>query len=303
MVNETSFEMMRHGEKDREGQLTPEGAEKAHERASEIFEKIEKMPKGSIVCFLTSNIQRAQDTKNIIEDKVVSLMQEEPDEYAVIKLGKENVPDKIAEDSEKKFLLKTDFYDQQIGMKPIDETPKEIASTQAFRKYKLNYGKSETVVGKIWVAHKDEMGELEKELKAITPFIPIGEIKPSELAYTPESIVIKQLEWMMAIKKITDQSFPDRDVNIMGVSHNINLDFTMIKLLAGEISLKSLNSLGGKLSRYLESSRITFKDGKMIVNFRDQTKEYADEDLDKIIQELKEEGKEREEEWGQESTD
>ena len=113
------------------------------------------------------------------------------------------------------------------------------------------------------------------------PEVDINDIKPSNFFETPEDDAEKKIRFMIKTLKIAQKYFPDNPVKIFGISHSVRSDFAAMKLLGINISAKAFEEIGGARD-YLESHKVTIKDGKVIVSFRGQQNEFSVDELAKI---------------------
>ena len=295
MNKEHTFEMMRHSKKDSEGNISPEGREMAEKDAQETFERIEAMPNGSVICMIPSNVGRAVETKEIIEKTIEELMtnDEHKDDYIIVNLGEDDTLEIAKNNPNKKLLLKHELFSVDIGIPEVDG---ENKTQDTFIKYLKQFGWDEDAVGKLWACKNEELNDLSKEMEEKNE----GggkDLNPSEFFVTPELITITQLQWLKDVKDVAAKFFPDRPVLATGVTHNIQTDYAMMRLLGMPISYESIKKLGGRLSDFLEKGSITIDGENITVKFRDQEVSFNDRSIESIINNLEQEGKEREKKW------
>ncbi|MCK5511044.1 hypothetical protein KAI65_05930 [Candidatus Parcubacteria bacterium] len=172
-----------------------------------------------------------------------------------------------------------DFIVEKV--KELFEEISEDKNTKEFWRRLDDFKFNENLIAKLWAAQPEEIDMIKQEVKEQYPEVDINDIKPSNFFETPEDDAEKKIRFMIKTLKIAQKYFPDNPVKIFGISHSVRSDFAAMKLLGINISAKAFEEIGGARD-YLESHKVTIKDGKVIVSFRGQQNEFSVDELAKI---------------------
>jgi ElaB/YqjD/DUF883 family membrane-anchored ribosome-binding protein len=291
MENYKQFETVRHGEKQGE-ELSKAGIEQSKIKAQELLEEIKASPDGSVFYAMSSNVGRAVETRDVIESELKTLAEGEQDQDIEF-ISVQDV-EKIKQakgDKSKKYVIMGIQPSTALGFN--ERTP----SLPAFLKLKKAYKNNEDLIGKTWAAKSGEIEKLKEKIKQEIPDLDVSEINPKEFDETPEEAALKYIRLMKRMAEITEKYFPDHPWKGLQIGHNLSADFAALALLGKNISVESIEELGGKFRQFLESAHFELKDGKIVAKYRDQEVE-QEKDLDEIIQDLEKESEERKREWG-----
>lgn len=289
MENYKKFETVRHGEK-RGEELSEVGIEQSKIKARELFEEIKASPDGSVFYAMSSNVGRAVETRDIIES-----------ELRILAEGEQGVEFISVQDIEKIKQAKGDKGKKYIitGLQPStalgfnERTP----SLSAFLKFKKAYRNNEDLIGETWAAKSSELEKLREKIKQEIPNLDVSEINPKEFDETPEEAALKYIRLMKRMAEITGKYFPDHPWKGLQIGHNLSADFAALAMLGKDISIETIEELGGKFRQFLESAYFELNGGKIVAKYRDQEVE-QEKDLDEIIRDLEKKSEERKKEWG-----
>lgn len=262
----------------------------------EMLDRFRAAPGGSIMALQPSNILRAQQTQELLTDKVAELLNEgEAIELVALEDDKEaadKLLDRIRAEGTKKFIISDLRGTELLGFKEKGE------SVDAVNKWKNRFGGDENFIGKLRAMRTQERDLLHKQIEDAGIEVGSDELNPAEFVSTPEEDALRQIRWMKAMKKIGENHFPNRPLYLEGISHNIRADFTSLALLGEDISVESIDRvLGGKFRKPFERSSVVFDDA-VTVNYKDTKKKYNTEEFEGLIQELYKKSYKRQEEWG-----
>ncbi|MFA6436971.1 MAG: hypothetical protein WC242_02535 [Candidatus Paceibacterota bacterium] len=286
-----SFEVLRHGEKDETGHISEDGREKIRDRAKELFEEIKTYPEGTVIAFMPSNIERTQKTRDIFEETLISLFNEAGQGYRILDVHDIGEIQKIDSSTKEKVLIKGLSYSSLIGI-PKTGDPR---GAKLFEKSRQIFG-NEGFAVKTWAAWSpEELAQLRQEMLKENPEAPVAEFDTTFFG-SPEQVTIKQIRWLMSMMEINQGHFPNNEIKLFGISHNANTDFLVMKLLGMPINAAGLDEIGGARN-YLEGHKIDIENGRVKISYRDQEREFDEEDLKKIIEELEKETEERKKRW------
>lgn len=288
MEGRKQFETIRHGEKHGED-LSEAGIEQSKIKARDLLEEIEASPEGSVFYAMPSNIGRAIETRDVIETELKTAAQNIQGIEFISVQDIERIK-QAKGDKSKKYVITGIQPSTVLGFN--EKTP----SLSAFLKFKQAYKNNEDLVGKTWAARTSEIRKLKEEIKVKNPDLDISGINPKEFEKTPEEAALKYIRLMKRMAEITEKHFPDHPWKGLQVGHNISADFSALAMLGKDISVQSIEELGGKFRQFLESAHFEFKEGKTMAKYRDQEVE-QEKDLDEIIQDLEKASEERKKEW------
>lgn len=282
------YSNLRHGEKDKTGRLTPEGKEMARKKAREIYERIKALPEGTVVHITPSSIDRAEDTRRIIEEELKSLVEPIDSIYFFSVHDREGIAD-TAKVMERKIVI-TDIQPQSIiGFSS------ETEYIPAWKKYGEVFKGDDQKLMRAWAATIEELSSSSSEFaneKAQTV-----NIDPSEFIQTPEEEAIKYLRLSKRLGEITKKHFPGHPFWSIQVGHGV-ADFATLALMGKEITASNLTKLNGEESRkFLESAGMSIlENGEIAVNYRDE-KINISKTFEQIIVDLKKASQIRRETW------
>lgn len=273
-----------------------EAKQKIIERASFFLGNLDHAPEGTIMAFQPSNIKRTEQTRNLLVDQLKKSVRSKDIEIVELGENKEvalELLDRIKKESKKKFIIADLRGTWLIGFRSDDF---DFDVVDQWRN-KLN--DNEDLLGKVWAARKNELAIITEQLNQKGFDIKVEDINLKDFQSTPEDQVVRFVKWLQAMKKIGESRFPDRPLMLEGISHNLRLDYTMLSLLGEDISVESIDRiLGGEFRKPLERLTITFiDDGKIRIEYRGMSKEYTQEDFDKLIRSIKEKSAIRKKEW------
>ncbi len=284
------FENIRHGHKEGEG-LSAKGIEQAREKAGMMLEEIDEAPEGTVTYIMTSNVGRAVATRDAIEASLKDRTQGREDIEFVSVQDIEGIK-RIKDEPTKKVVVTELQPTTALGFN--ERTP----SLKAFLKYKKEYKNDEDLIGMTWIAKPEEIDRLKEKAKERLPDYDVDSIKPSEFIETPEEAAAKYIRLMKRMTEITEKHFPGRPWKSLHVGHNMSADFAAAALMKKDLSLKTIEELGGKFRNFMESATFEVKDGKLITRYRDEEVE-NEVSLDDVIQDLEKKSEERKKQWGQ----
>jgi len=289
MENFKQFETVRHGEK-RGEELSEVGIEQAKEKAKELLGEIKASPDGSVFYAMSSNVGRAVETRDVIETELKNLAQEEQGIEFISIQDVEKIK-QIKGDKSKKYIITDIQPSTALGFN--ERTP----SLPAFLKFKKTYKNNEDLIGETWAAKPEELESLKEKIRQEIPDLDVSEINPKEFEETPEEAALKYIRLMRRMAEITEKYFPDHPWKGLQIGHNLSADFAAIAMLGKDISVESVENLGGKFRQFLESAHFEIKEGKIVARYRGQEAE-QEKDLDKIIEDLEKASEERKKGWG-----
>lgn len=285
-------ETFRHGEKKGE-ELSENGEEQAREKAKSLLVEIEAAPNGSVFFIMPSIVGRAKMTRDIIESTLEQLIHEKKAEDIVFISIKDIEKIKEAKDDFGKKFIITDLQPSTpLGFK-IDKPVYSPVYTSLRDMFKGD----ENYTGMTWAARRDEIGPLREKVGKEFPEIELNNVDPKKFGEPPEDAALRYLRLIKRMTELTEQFFPGHPWKSMYVGHAPSVDFASMAIMGKDISIRTIEELGGKFRDFLESARFELKDGKIIAKFRDQETE-IEKDLDAVIEELKLKSADRKKEWG-----
>ncbi len=289
MTHETSFEIIRHGDKQGK-ELSEKGREQARSKAREIYGEIRLMPPDAVVCLFSSNVGRAQRTEEEIVNALRELCVGDQD-IEILSVQELKKIEEAKEQGQKKIVIVDTAPQMGLG---FDE--KNDPAEAAFNKYHARY-QDENAIGKIWIARAQELPALKAELHAQYPGVDSSDINPADFIKLPEEFVLNFLRFLRRMVQISRKHFPDRPAHIVGVSHNYNADLPTLVLMGKPLNVASINELGGTFRDFMESSEFIFgEDGKTSVTYRREKTEIH-QSIEEAIKTLKKSLEERKKEW------
>lgn len=170
----------------------------------------------------------------------------------------------------------------------------------AANKWNKRFGGDENLRGALWASHTQELPLLHQKLLEAGIEIKQGELKPAEFQHTPEEAALRQIKWMLAMKKLGEKYFPNRSLILEGISHNIRSDFASLALMDEDISLESVERvLEGKFREPFARSSVTFlADGSVKVINREVMKKYSVDEFNNLLKKIRKNSEARRKEWG-----
>jgi broad specificity phosphatase PhoE len=289
MENFKRFETVRHGEKQGE-KLSEVGVGQAKEKARELLDEIKTSPNGSIFYIMSSNVGRAIETRDIIENELKILAQEEQGIEFISVQDIKRIK-QVKGDKSKKYIITDIQPTTALGFN--ERTP----SLLAFLKFKTIYKNNEDLIGKTWAAKPEELEGLKDKIRQEIPDLDVSQINPKEFEETPEEAALKYICLMRRMAEITEKYFPNHPFKCLQIGHNLSADFAAIAILGRDISIESIEKIGGKFRQFLESAYFEVRGGKIVTKYRDQEVEQY-KNLDEIIEDLKKASEERKRWWG-----
>jgi len=279
-------------------EVDKESAEQEIEQKTRlILENLEQAPTGYVLAFEPSNVKRAEQTRGLFVDKLKELLSER-DDIEIVEIGENQEAanktfDRIKNEPEKKFIISDLRGTWLIGFKDNEDF------MPAVNEWKNKLKGDESLLGKVWAAHKDEISSLAEELKTNGIDISLGGIDPKKFQTTPEEQVLRFVRWIQAMRKIGTSYFPDRSLILEGISHNLRSDYTTLALLGEDISVESINRvLGGEFRKPFERSNIIFgEDGKIKIKYREIEKSYSLDEFEEVVKSIRRRLDARKSEW------
>jgi hypothetical protein len=290
METHKQFETVRHGEKQGE-ELSEAGIGQAKEKAGKLLDEIKNAPDGAVFYAMSSNVGRAVETRNVIEEELKDLARGNQ-EIEFISVHDVEKIEQAKGDKSRKYVITDIQPSAALGFN--ERTP----SIPAFLKYKKLYKNDEDLIGKTWAARQSEIVKLKKKIKQEMPELDVSNISPKEFEETPEETALKYVRLMRRMAEITEKYFPGHPWKGLQIGHNLSADFAAIALLGKDISVESIERLGGKFREFLESAYFEINGGKTVAKYRGQHTE-QEKTLDEIIANLEKASEARKEEWGQ----
>lgn len=284
------FETMRHGEKAGEV-LSERGREHAREKARELLKEIERLPDGAVVFLTPSNVGRAVETRDIIVAELKELCKEEPGVEFISVHDAERIK-QAKGDFSKKYIITEVQPTRALGFH------ERSRFSPTYVKYRNMYKGNEDLTGMTWAAQPEEMEALKTKITQQYPEVDIDQIQPKQFIDTPEETALKHLRLMKRMVEITNKHFPGHSWKGIFVGHTPSIDFATATLLGKEISMKTIEEMGGKLRDFLESAHFRLEGDKIIATYRNQDVT-LEKDMETLIEELKAASSEREKEWKQ----
>lgn len=281
-------ETVRHGDK-KGNDLSELGVEQAREKAAELWQEIQEAPPGTVFYTMSSNVGRAVQTRNTIEQVLKELATGSPD-VSVLSVHDVQDPKGDQRDMSKKYLVTDTQPQRALGF--TDATP----SIPEFLRLKALYKNDENLIGLSWAATSDEISELHARVETQLPGTPTTNIHPRNFNETPEEAALLYLRLMKRMTDITEKYFPGHHSKSLHVGHNLSADFAAMALLGKDISMNSVDELGGKFRDFLEKATYEIRDNKVIASYRDQSAE-QEVPLENIINQLEEASKKRRTSW------
>lgn len=287
-------ELYRHGHKDAQGKLSPEGVEAARREAGVLFDRIRSASLDTIFYIIPSNISRSQKTRDVFEERLRELVAEHPDEKI------ETVDFSSAHTLEtgigKKYIVTGCIPDARLGF-----TEGEL-SNEAFRFYQELFENDEEYVARTWVARNGELPILTKDIGARFPNFrssDLNRIVPSRFGITPEEIAIRQLEAIEETTISMNGKHPNQPLMGTYIGHAPAVDFVAMAVLGEEINLTNFKRIEG-LRKYLESSTFQVENGEVVMgSFRGRSLvDGMKISLSEVKSKLKSQSDARKKEWG-----
>lgn len=281
-------------------EVDKESAEQEIEQRTRfILENLEQAPAGTVLAFEPSNVKRAEQTRGLFIDKLAELLKDRKD-TEIVEIGEsqetaDQILGRIKNEPEKKFIISDlrgtwliGFQDDESFMPAVNEWKNKLKG-------------DESLLGKVWAAHKDEISSIAEELKSKGIDVSLEEIDPKKFQTTPEEQVLRFVKWIRAMRKIGASHFPDRSLILEGISHNLRSDYTTLALLGEDISVESINRvLGGEFRKPFERSSIIFEDsGNIKIKYREIEKEYSSDEFEEVVKNIKEKLEKRKSEWNE----
>ncbi|MES2223342.1 MAG: hypothetical protein V4469_00250 [Patescibacteria group bacterium] len=283
------FEAVRHGDKDKAGNLSEEGVQQSKEKALVFVEEIKSAPPGSVFYVLPSNVGRATETGRTIESELEEILQNDPN-VEFISVHDVSKIEAAKGDFSKKFIIKELYPTSSIGFKnDTDYVP-------AWIDYKKKLGNDEYNILMLWASRPEEMGKTREEMQTKFPDLDVSTLNPKDFIRTPETEALNYLFLSKRMAEITEKYFPGHPFKNIQVGHN-PVDYAVLALMGKDITAENLRELqNGKSRDFLESSKFEERNGSIIVKYRDHEVEREIE-LKDIIKKLEEQSKERQESW------
>ena len=270
----------------------------AIEVARSLLDRIQAAPRGAIMALEPSNVLRARQTRDLLVEKLTDAARATDIELVEIGETEESAQTllaKIQSNPDRKFIITDVRATKLIGFTENDKFVPTV------NKWKTLFRGNEDFIGKLWSARRDEIQTLHQELQTAGFDIQFDVLRPQEFAVTPERIALKQIHWVLAMKRIGEGYLADRPMYLEGISHNLRADFMALALLGEEISLESVNRiLGGHFRQPFERSAIVFtSDGNITINFKDQTRIYTEREFNELLERIRSSLNNRQAEWSE----
>lgn len=254
--------------------LTYRGTRKTHDLTNEIYEDVTLSPRGRICLFTGSPSGRTMETMTVIEERVDDLLKrDQPKGIKILKTG--NIDALVSENIDPQSTYFVFVREGAEKIAPFENKMLGVVSKA--------YG--DTMAEMLWFAKPGEL-----------PDLPKG-IKQKDFEIPPEEIIDRIVAYYEQLIDLVNQKFPDRQVDIHNISHNMILDAAAIRMLGMEISAASVKKLGGKARESLETSEISIISNELTVKFRGLENKLSIEDLKNLREVLKKESAERREQW------
>ncbi len=262
------IDLIRHSNKQKGG-LSPEGVENSKKKGAELFEEIIASEPGTIFYFYSSPVPRAVQTKEILESTIQALALEKG---APIIFINDDGRDKFdVSDSNKWYVVIFSEPDPKLDYGFIEDS---VSSDIGFENCRLTLGakyKSD-IVSRVWVAWPHEMSLLREQIKKDYPDITdeeIDRLKPKEFE-PPEKAAIQQLEGIRSSLEAMEKDFPSKRLRGVYIMHAPRIDYVLLGMMGREISLESINQLGG-FRDFLEGCSFEWDDEKLIIVYRNES--------------------------------
>lgn len=286
IINE--IETIRHGHKAGE-HLSEQGREEARKQAIRYYEEVQKSPPGTVFFIVPSNVERAQETRDAIQEKINDLARDNDSITFVSVQDKEKI-DSLQDEFNKRIIVLDIAPQTAIGFK------NEYESGKAFYHYKTIYDGDEDAVGKTWAARRDELAGLRREIHDKHPNINDDEVDPTRFVTTPEEQAMRHIRFLRRFIEITQNHFPGHGFKMLTVGHNVDSDFTALALMGQDISVQSVNALGGHFRDFLEDAHYRQTPDGLQVDYRGQEVTKV-KSFDDVLRSLSERVPDRKKEW------
>lgn len=318
----------RHGPKDetyKTEALTEEGKEHVRGEAERFFEYILSLSEGSVVSLVSSDIIRAQQTKGIFIEEIMRLARENAAHGVVIlrrfdSKGNERSEEflrKKVRDTRLRYVIVDEPDDADLGYKRDGrDNRKEFDETTAF------FGHEE-YSSFIHSAHPEEWPELahdlffkvraqrvaeigreltfQEDMELLHEVVEKSDPRPF-LKYTPEELVIHQLEAFQRNLSRMDKTFAGRETLSVFFGHAPGCDYVAMALFGEEISYENYKKIGG-YRQYLEGLSFDIDDDGNVVAVDFRQKRELDPafqiKLDDVIERLQQQAERRRAQWTQ----
>lgn len=290
-----TVELYRHGHKDERGELSKEGIEAARLEARTLFERLRTAHLDSVLYIIPSNISRSQKTRDVLENRLRELAEENPEENIHVVDFSANHQPEIGVG--KKYIVVGCAPDARLGFNPEEE------SNKAFRFYQELFENDEEYVARTWVARRSELGDLAEDINARFPDFRSSDLRkivPSRFGITPEEIAIRQLEAIEETTISMNEKYPDQPLMGTYIGHAPAVDFVAMAVLGEEINLTNFKRIEG-LRKYLESSTFQVENGEVVMgSFRGRSLvEGVRISLRDVKKTLQKQSEARRKEWGE----
>ncbi len=282
------FESMRHGHKEGEN-LSEKGREQAKEKAKALLEEVQQSEAGTIFFVIPSNIGRAKETRSLIEAELTELVASDSgitliDVHDVEKLQAAN------NNFTKKYII--------TGIQPTRALGLHLGTQMQETYLDLrNDIKDEDLVAKTWIAKPEEVSTVQDEIRRkVSGHIPMGKIRPERFEGTPEEAALHHIRLMKALQGLQQKHFPYHPTKALQVNHSPHADFAFMALAGKELSLQTVEEMGGKFRDFLEAAKIDLQDDEITIEYRGH--EFINHaSLDEVIATLKTQSEQRRREW------
>ncbi|MBS3053512.1 hypothetical protein A3A67_00190 [Candidatus Peribacteria bacterium RIFCSPLOWO2_01_FULL_51_18] len=282
------FESMRHGHKEGEN-LSERGKEQAKEKAKALLEEVQQSEAGTIFFVIPSNVGRAKETREIIETELRQLAASDSD-IAFIDVH----------EAEQLAAAKGNFTKRYIitGIQPSRALGLHLGTQMQKTYLDLRSDiKDEDLVAKTWIAKPQEVSTVQDEVRSkFGEHIPLEKLRPERFEGTPEEAALYHIRLMKALQSLKHKYFPNHPAKALQVNHSPHADFAFMALAGKELSLKTVEEMGGKFRDFLEAANIDLQDDGITIEYRGD-RFINNASLDEVIDALEKQADERKREW------
>ncbi|MEK7613521.1 MAG: hypothetical protein AAB439_01430 [Patescibacteria group bacterium] len=296
-----------------EESLSPEAKEDIEDEARDTYADIMRHPLGSVFYVMPSNVERALDTRSHLEKALKELARDaNEDSVEFIDYADEEMMASAVHNPSKRWVVTNVPDVPGLGLTTGNNVAEVWNEAQEDLRVMAKNEKEmaahvHNLLSKIQVTRKSEVNQLVKE---ILPLVDSIYTKEDVLRYfnptrfisesTPEDEAANQLEEFAREAKNMEDKFPDQHVHGITIAHAPVIDYITMGIIGKEINLKNWNEMGG-IRNFLESAQFDFdQDGNLTsAAFRDKhLSTSAPVKVSEIIQNLRDQGKQRRVEWG-----
>lgn len=282
------FESMRHGHKEGED-LSEKGKNQAKEKAKALLVEIRQSEAGTIFFVMPSNVGRAKETRDIIETELRQLAASDS-EVAFIDVNDIAQLEAVKGNFTKRYIITGIQPSRALGLHfetKMQKTYEDLRSDI----------KDENLVAKMWIAKPQEVSTVQTEIRdKVVKSIPLEKLHPKVFDGTPEEAALHHIRLMKALQSLKQKYFPSHSSKALQVNHSPHADFAFMALAGKELSLQTVEEMGGKFRDFLETAHIDLEDEGITVEYRG--KRFINKaSLNQVIEALGKQADERRREW------